>query len=255
MPCPRRRTARRRTPSARGSASASCAPSTGSIPSSARWSRCTTWRGTASKSSKRCWRRRSAPSSRACTGHASGCGRCCRWNLFPSASVLRDRRNGQMDCSEFALRLDDLLDGRLHALERKSIEEHLARCSDCRQRHEHAVALMESVRNVTPPALHPGFADQALARATRATHPSPGVARSRWRPVLGMALAASLVLGVALGVFLATRPDPVQAVVLTSDRPATARPLFNTPKPPETATMSLPLPQNVAPLGPRRPPG
>ena len=31
-----------------------------------------------------------------------------------------------MDCSEFALRLDDLLDGRLHALERKSIEEHLA---------------------------------------------------------------------------------------------------------------------------------
>jgi len=49
-----------------------------------------------------------------------------------------------------------------------------------------------------------------------------GAAHSKWRPVLGMALAASLVLGVALGVFLATRPDPVQAVV-ADDRSARDR--------------------------------
>src|SRR5205807_5978350 len=88
-------------------------------------------------------------------------------------------------------------------------EEHAARCPDCRRRHEHAVALMESLRRLAPPALHPGFIDQALSRATR---PAAGASRAKWRPVLGMALAASLVLGVALGVFLATRPDPVQAV-------------------------------------------
>jgi len=145
-----------------------------------------------------------------------------------------------MDCSEFALRLDDLLDGRLHALERKSIEEHLARCSDCRQRHEHAVALLENVRKLTPPALHPGFIDHALSRATR---PTARAARPKWRPVPGMAL------GVALGVFLATRQDPVQAVVLTIDRPETVRLMFNSAKPLKAATLSLALPENVELVG------
>src|SRR5437773_6649505 len=133
-----------------------------------------------------------------------------------------------MECSDFALRLDDLLDGRLHALGRKSIEEHLGRCPDCRQRYEHAMAVLEAVRKLSPPALHPGFIDQALSRATR---PAAGAARPKWRPVLGMALAASLVLGVALGVFFATRPDPVQAVALTIDRPETVRLMFNSAKP------------------------
>ena len=151
-----------------------------------------------------------------------------------------------MDCSEFAQRLDDLLDGRLHALGRKAIEEHLARCPDCRRRQEHAVALMESLRRLAPPALHPGFIDQALSRATR---PAAGASRAKWRPVLGMALAASLVLGVALGVFLATRPDPVQAVVLTIDRPETVRLMFNSAKPLKAATLSLALPENVELVG------
>jgi anti-sigma factor RsiW len=151
-----------------------------------------------------------------------------------------------MECSEFALRLDDLLDGRLDALGRKSIEEHLERCPDCRMRYGHAMALLESVRNLTPPALHPGFIDQALARATR---PAAGAERPKWRPVLGMALAASLVLGVALGVFLVTRPDPVQAVALTIDRPETVRLMFNSAKPLKAATVRIALPENVELVG------
>ena len=151
-----------------------------------------------------------------------------------------------MECNDFAQRLDDLLDGRLHALGRKSLEEHLERCADCRKRYEHAMAVLESVRKLTPPAPHPGFIDQALSRATR---PVPVAAHSKWRPVLGMALAASLVLGVALGVFLATRPDPVQAVVLTIDQPETVRLMFNSAKPLKAATLSLALPENVELVG------
>ena len=150
-----------------------------------------------------------------------------------------------MDCSEFASRLDDLLDGRLHALGRKSLEEHLERCADCRTRYEHSAAVLEAVRKLTPPAPHPGFIDQALSRATR---PVPA-AHSKWRPVIGMALAASLVLSVALGVFLAMRPDPVQAVVLTIDRPETVRLMFNSAKPLKAATLSLALPENVELVG------
>src|SRR3989441_7287789 len=94
--------------------------------------------------------------------------------------------------------------------------------------------------------MHPGFIDQALSRVTR---PAAGGARAKWRPVLGMALAASLVLGVALGVFFATRPDPVQAVALTIDQPETVRLMFNSAKPLKAATLSLALPENIELVG------
>jgi anti-sigma factor RsiW len=151
-----------------------------------------------------------------------------------------------MECRDFALQLDDLLDGRLDAPKRKSFEDHLGRCPDCRDRHEHAVAVQEAVRRLSPPALHPGFMDQALSRATRA---AAGRAHPAWRPLLGMALAASLVLGVAVGVFLTTRPEPVQTVALTIDRPENVRLMFNSAKPLKAATLSLALPENVELVG------
>jgi hypothetical protein len=147
-----------------------------------------------------------------------------------------------MECRDFALQLDDLLDGRLDARLRKSAQEHLGRCPDCRQGYEHAVAVREAVRKLSPPAPHPAFADQALSRATRL---ALGRAHPAWRPVLGMALAATLVLGVALGVFFATRPEPVQTVTLTLERPETVRLMFNSAKPLQAATLSLALPENV----------
>ena len=148
-----------------------------------------------------------------------------------------------MECQDFAEQLDDLLDGGLDALQRKAIQEHLESCADCRRQHEHAVAVLQAVRKLSPPALHPGFIDQALSRATRIAE-----ARPRWRPKLGMALAASLVLGVALGVFFATQPT-VQTVALTIDRPETVRLMFNSAKPLKAATLSLALPENVELVG------
>ncbi len=148
-----------------------------------------------------------------------------------------------MECRDFAQQLDDLLNGGLDALQRKAIQEHLGSCPDCRRRHEHAVAVRQAVHELSPPALHPGFIDQALSRATRV-----GGARPGWRPMLGMALAASLVLGVAVGVFFATQPT-VQTVALTIDRPETVRLMFNSVKPLKAATLSLALPENVELVG------
>jgi anti-sigma factor RsiW len=149
-----------------------------------------------------------------------------------------------MECRDFVLQLDDLLDGGLDAARQRPLQEHLGRCPDCRSRHAHAVAVREAVRKLSPPAMHPGFVDQTLSRATR---PVAGAAH-RWRPVVGMALAASLVLGVALGVFLATQPV-VQTVALTIDRPETVRLMFNSAKPLKAATVSLALPENVELVG------
>jgi predicted anti-sigma-YlaC factor YlaD len=148
-----------------------------------------------------------------------------------------------MECRDFAQQLDDLLDGGLDAARQRSIHEHLGRCPECRRRHEHAVAVRQAVHELSPPAPHPGFIDQALARAARV-----GEARPRWRPKLGMALAASLVLGAALAVFFATQPA-VQTVALTIDRPETVRLMFNSGKPLKAATLSLALPENVELVG------
>ena len=151
-----------------------------------------------------------------------------------------------MECRDFTLQLDDLLDRQLDAAGQRSVQEHLGICPDCRRRHEHAVAVREAVQKLSPPALHPGFIDQALARATR---PAVRAAWPRRRAVLGMALAASLVAGVALGVFFATQPESVQTVALTIDRPENVRLMFNSAKPLKAATLSLALPDNVELVG------
>ena len=149
-----------------------------------------------------------------------------------------------MECRDITLQLDDLLDGRLDALQRKSVQEHLGRCPDCLSLHEHAVAVRAALGELSPPAPPPHFVDQVLSRATRTV----ASANPRWRPVLGMALAASLVLGVALGVFFATQPS-VHAVSLTLDRPETVRLMFTSAKPLKAATVSLALPENVELVG------
>jgi anti-sigma factor RsiW len=151
-----------------------------------------------------------------------------------------------MECRDFTLQLDDWLDGQLDAFRERAIREHLNRCADCRRRHEHALAVQAALRELPAPAPHPSFVDQALSRAVRAT---PARAPSTRRFVLGMALAASLVLAVALGVFLPMRPAPVQAVSLTLERPETVRLVFNSAKPLQAATLSLALPENIELVG------
>jgi len=150
-----------------------------------------------------------------------------------------------MECRDFTPQLDDYLDGRLDAVRRQSIQEHLGRCPSCRRLHQHAAVLQAALRTLYAPASRPGFVDEALGRASRAA----GAARPPRHAVIGFALAASLVLGVSLGVFLATPPAPAQTVTLTLERPETVRLMFNSAKPLQAATLSLALPENVELLG------
>src|SRR5712691_170431 len=151
-----------------------------------------------------------------------------------------------MECRDLTPQLDDSLDGRLDAAARRSIQEHLERCPDCRRRHRHAVALQAALRTLPAPTPHPGFVDRALSRATGV---AAGTVRTPRRGVFGMALAASLVLGVAVGVFLATQPAPAQTVALTLERPEMVRLMFSSAKPLQAATLSLALPENVELVG------
>jgi hypothetical protein len=144
------------------------------------------------------------------------------------------------------MHLDDWLDGLLDAAGQRSIQEHLGRCPTCRGRHEHAVRVQAAVRELAPPAPHPGFVDQAIACATRMAVPGP---RSRWRVVVGMSLAASLVLGVAVGAFLVVWSAPVQTVALRVERPENVRVMFNSAMPLQAAMLHLALPENLELVG------
>lgn len=152
-----------------------------------------------------------------------------------------------MECRDFALQTDDYLDGRLDPARQRSMQEHLEHCLSCRRRHDHAVALQAMLRTLPAPASRPGFVDQALWRATGRA------AGSAWSPrrAVSLALAATLVLGVALGVFFVSPPEmaPVQTVELTLAQPGTVRLVFNSAKPLPAATMSLTLPENVELVG------
>jgi anti-sigma factor RsiW len=148
-----------------------------------------------------------------------------------------------MECRDFILQLDDYLDGRV---DERPLREHLAGCADCRSRHGHAVAVQQALRKLSPPEMHPAFVDRAISRATR---PSAASAHPTRRAVLGMALAASLVLGVSLGAFFSLREAPVQTVSLVLQQPGTVRMVFNSAKALQAATISLSLPENVEVVG------
>ena len=151
-----------------------------------------------------------------------------------------------MECRDFELHLDDWLDGRLEPVVEKSVQEHVKACTGCRSLRGHALAVKAALRKLEPPAPTPIFLDQALSRAARAG--SVGAPRAH-RAAFGLALAASLVLAVAVGVFFTARPAPVETVSLTLERPETVRLMFNSAMPLRAATLDVALPQNVELVG------
>jgi hypothetical protein len=147
-----------------------------------------------------------------------------------------------MDCRSFALQVDDWLDGRLDVAHGRSMQTHVDSCPGCRRGYGDAGALRTALRTLTAPALRPGFAEQALARAAAAP-------RGR-ESVMGMALAASVLLGLgAAAILFAVRPEPVQTLVLTAQQPESVRLMFNAAKALPDATLSLTLPENVEIVG------
>jgi len=148
-----------------------------------------------------------------------------------------------MKCQDLRSQLDDYLDGKL---DERPLQEHLSACPECRRAYQHAQAVQEGLRKLSPPEIHPAFVDRAILRATR---PQAVGAHPTRRALIGMALAASLVLGLALGAFFSLRDAPVQTVALAVEKPETVRMVFSSAKPLRAATLSLSLPENVEVVG------
>ena len=101
------------------------------------------------------------------------------------------------DCSQLGDRFSEYLDGELAAADRARVDAHVATCPSCRESLESLRETVEDVRRYGPVAVPPDFA----ASVRRRIEESPRASASRVRriPFGPLALAASLLVVVALG--------------------------------------------------------
>lgn len=115
-----------------------------------------------------------------------------------------------MTCKEVGDRLDDYVDGSLSEGEFQEVELHIASCAACRDEERHLRLILAQAnalpREVAPPRdLWAGIAERIEAERR---------ARPAWWGPVGLAVAATLVLGVATA--LLNRSEPIAPPVMTT---------------------------------------
>ncbi|MBI5710404.1 MAG: zf-HC2 domain-containing protein [Candidatus Eisenbacteria bacterium] len=150
-------------------------------------------------------------------------------------------------------RLSEYLDGELPALERASLEAHLAGCAGCARTLEElrVVAARAARLQVRPPGddLWPGIAERLEPRAARTL--DLGAARARrWSFTLPQLAAAGLLLmllsGGAVWLALTRRPAPAPAGISTAPRLASAPETSRTADTAVSAAAALPAAYDAA---------
>lgn len=148
-----------------------------------------------------------------------------------------------LSCHDTTILLDDFLDRRLAPERALALGAHLQGCERCRALHAGAEALQKALRELAAPAPRAGFVAAALARAA-----APAAARRR-RTLGAFALAATLVLGLALGMLVQRAEPPAPTVVLKLEQRETVRLNLASAQPLQAATLTLDLPENLELVG------
>ena len=148
-----------------------------------------------------------------------------------------------MNCREVTTRLDDWLDGQLAADEAERIAHHLDECPCCEAEAAREWALRTALRALPVPPPPPGFADRVLANAVR-------MPRGRRT---GLAIAASLVLGIAVGLSVSLpRQAPMQSlpgITLAVAQPRNVNLVFESTQALQQVEFTIRLPEGVEVVG------
>ena len=155
-----------------------------------------------------------------------------------------------MNCEQLQDRLDNYLDGDLPRTQRDRFEAHLDECEDCRERVSQARSIQEILREIPVPPMRPGFAAQAIRRATE--HHSHH--RRGFIAGFSTAVAASVLLALFVGKMLPEMEssptlDTTPPVVISMEHPQTVNLVFDVTTAMEDATLSIELPENVEVVG------
>jgi anti-sigma factor RsiW len=117
-----------------------------------------------------------------------------------------------MTCNEVDDRLDDYVDGSLREGELQEVEMHIASCAACRDAERHLRLILAQAsalpREVAPPRdLWAGIAERIEAERR---------ARAAWWGPVGLAVAATLVVGIATALLHRSDPASVTPAPMTT---------------------------------------
>ncbi len=150
-----------------------------------------------------------------------------------------------MECSQVNTHIDELLANALGEPLRSAVLLHIEHCDQCARTLRQDRSLHELLRGLPLPPPSPGFHARVLRQA--------GAGQRRSRSLLtGLALAATLVMGVVLGWMLAPGGEPpasVQAVALLAQQPGSVRLAFESGHDLRDVKLTLHLPSSVELVG------
>ncbi len=156
-----------------------------------------------------------------------------------------------MNCQQFEKQLDDYLDGTLESEQAHQADAHQRHCARCQDKVRQALALEAELRRLPVPPMRPGFAREAIARATGV---EAGAKRSHRRSFVA-GFSTALAASVALLAVIALLPGGLQQqpaatpsiaqVAISLEQTQTVNLVFDTPQALEHATLTIALPDNV----------
>lgn len=162
-----------------------------------------------------------------------------------------------INCGEFADRLDDYIDDVLAAADAAALERHAAGCTACRQRVERETRLRELLQDYgesVVPLPDAAWFDRALAQAAA---DGARQQKNRWlMTALGGAIAAGVAM-LVVGAMLFRTPAPLPPAAATATAtvaleiaaPRTVNLVFTAATPLPDASMMLELPPGVEVVG------
>ncbi|OBS10193.1 anti-sigma factor family protein [Acidihalobacter prosperus] len=151
-----------------------------------------------------------------------------------------------MNCPVYRRRFDRYLDGTISADDRRELDEHLAYCPACREQLSWERRVWSDLRKLSVPPMRAGFADRAIARAVR----QPSVRKPIRQRMVGLAVAASLLAGIAIGIGVQRQAQEGGApTVQLAQGKDTIRLVFNASKPVQGVRFTVILPAGVEVAG------
>lgn len=153
-----------------------------------------------------------------------------------------------MECQQATQYFDEELDGTLSEPLQYGLHQHLKHCTACQQRCESGNRLHAALKDWQVPPPSAGFKDRVLHVAVERNRPWPKSAT-----LVGLAMAASLVIGIGLGLVLAPvgsgPQSAVQTVAMTVDQPQNVTLAFDSAQALTGVTLTVNLPANVELVG------
>jgi len=153
-----------------------------------------------------------------------------------------------MNCQHVQHAMVELVDGTLPSAQIDDLHAHIATCASCTRQWRNELQWRDAMLHLPAPAMRPQFGIEALARA-RAAHTPPATVRHGFRTGFITAMAASVTLWIAVGLWTGPRTigqqeNQVPVVRVALYQASAIDLVFHAPEDFGVATIAMQLPAN-----------